>query len=144
MNELFDSVIGGKFKSRPFLLSGSAFSLVPGGTAALSGGQWTFSALSALVCPIVLPVNAVIASIVWGFNRGGAGNVVLKLRKRNIITGAAAADVISSTISAGTGYTTETDLPAYVVEANTGLWLEATFDNAAHVFGGAVLTAGVP
>lgn len=146
-NELQVQVVGHKHRTMPFPYGAAAFSL-QAGTATLGDGQWTFGALSLLVANVSRPVGTRITSIQYGFNRGGSGNVTLKLRKRNIVTGAAASDVVSLAISAGTGWTTTTldsstvgSLLPYLTEAGVALWLSAQCDSASNVFGGGIVNA---
>lgn len=138
LNKLQDCTVGMKFPLHDRPIGPASWQVKAGGNASLGDGQWTFGALSQLVAPLELPYGTTIATVLFAYNRGGAGNITLKLRKRNIATGAAAADIASVVINAGTGWTTSGLSPSYATETNFAVWLEAQFDNAAHIFGGAI------
>lgn len=144
LNFIQDCIVGDKHGTVEWMHGGPAFTLVPGGNAALANGQWTFGAVSTLVSHLRGGVGTRITSVRFGYNRGGAGNITLKLRMRNVATGAPATDVVSQVINAGTGYTTITldnttpgSLLPLTSVGDESWWLEVTCDNAAHVFGGA-------
>jgi hypothetical protein len=147
LNDLQDALIGAKHGPISIIIPAAGWQQQSGGGGVLGDGQWTFSAVTSLVADLPrLPVGTVITSIVWGYNRGGGGNVTRKMRKRNVVTGAAPADAFAAPAADNTGaaWETQTDAPAYTVEADTGVWLEVTCDNAANVFGGAVVTITKP
>lgn len=140
LNDLQDTVVGMKVPLHYLHLPAAAWQARAGGGAVLGDHVWTFSGVSELVCPLVLPVGTVIASIVWSYNRGGAGTITRRGRGRNILTGAAAADWFAAVADAtGAAIENVTDTPAYTTLTDLGYQLSLAVDNAAHVFYGAVV-----
>jgi hypothetical protein len=146
LNNIQDQFVGDKHISRPVAIPACAFKDKGGGSATLGDGQWTFAALTVLVCEIssLIPVGHRLQSVSWYYNRGGAGTITRRVRKREMTVPGAAGDV------AGPGYPiadvtgaaqeTNTDTLNYTMVTAEGMWLEIQFDNAAHVFTGAQLT----
>lgn len=146
LNALEDCIIGVKHPSVEDPIGAQSFVLAPGGTATLGDGRWTFGAVSVLVANLKIIVGTRIHQIEWAYDRGGAGNVTLKLRRRNMIASAgaqpAAANVGTAgvvTVSAGTGWANNLQTYDYVVAAGDAMWLEIQCDNVANIFGGARL-----
>jgi hypothetical protein len=147
LNDIQDCIIGAKHPSLPFPHAAAAFAIQTG-TATIANGRWSFGASSQLVSPVRFPVGTRITSLVFGYTRGGVGNITLILNKRNIVTGANSSSIVGLVISSGTGYVTSTldsttpsSLLPYVTEADMSLWLEVWCDNVAHIFGGAIVRA---
>lgn len=141
INSLQDQIVGLKFPRTTFPYGSAAFSANPGGLALHAAGQWTFTGASQLVAALGnrFTSGTTVVQVEWAYNRGGAGSFDLKLRKRNIRTGAAAADVDTVTINAGTGWTTTVRAVNLALAADEVWWLDATFSNAANIFGGALV-----
>ena len=141
LNALQDQIVGVKHPATPRVLGASSF-LVKQGTATLGAGQWTFGAVTDLVKSLadLVVVGDRLTTVQFCYNRGGAGAIVLSLKQRNIVTGAAEALVVAATtINAGTGWTTTTITYNYTIPANTAVHLEINANNVANIFGGAVI-----
>ena len=140
LNALQDCIVGGKHGliSRP--LGATSFLLTAGGAASLASDRWTFSGSAGLFCNLALPVGTTITEIIWRFDRGGGGTMTFKLIRRTLLDNVTAAvDVISRTDNTTTGWRSDSDLPAYMTQADESLWLNVTGSAATNVFGGAVL-----
>lgn len=144
LNALQDMIIGRKFPAADFPFGGTAFQLQTGtAQVGAAADNWTFSAVSQLIANLSrsFGVGTRLNSLKFAYNRGGAGNVTLSLYKRNIVTNAARVTIATTTINAGTGWTTTTLSPVYVTEADMSVWLEVQCDNVANVFGGCIVNA---
>jgi len=145
LNQVFDAIIGRKVGSKPLVIPAAAF-WKESGAAAFSAGQWVGAGI--FECDLGLPPGTLIESIVWGYNRGGAGTVSLELLATNPIA-PSYTSIIGSPIAAGTGNTTTTITAAAieaaspgksVIAASTGYSIEIQHTNAANVFSGLVIT----
>lgn len=142
LNAIQDQIVGAKHPALSIALGAAAFLPKAGGNASLGDGQWTFGAVSTLQgsASARIPVGTRITTIEWFYNRGGAGNITVNLRKRNLRTGAAAADIATNTDNTGAALEAFLMTVNYTVEADYEVWLEVTCDNAAHVFEGAIVS----
>lgn len=142
LNELEDQIIGAKIPELPRHLGSQKWSLVTGGTATFDGpnDQWSFGAVSQLVCALDLDQVTRITSVTWVYNRANLGNVTLKLRRRDTtVARAAAADVASIVDNATNGWQNNVQVYNHIVAAGFSYFLQLQCDNAAHLFGGALL-----
>ncbi len=84
LNEIFDAIIGAKYKEREESIPGSSFVPflgVPDGTG-FDGVVWTHVASAfTVLAPIVVPVGSRITRVRLGYNRKAAGNVTVSLNK---------------------------------------------------------------
>jgi hypothetical protein len=147
LNDLQDAVIAAQHGSITVPIPAAGWQPRAGGGGNLGDGKWTFSSATVLVAALPrLPVGTVIEQVVYGYNRGGAGTVTCQARKRNIVTGTVTALIgtLPAGDTTGSAHETHTDALNYTVEANTGVWLEVTCDNAANEFVGAVVTINKP
>lgn len=144
LNNVQDQIIGMKHPTRPLNFGAAAWQAKSGGGGALGAGQWSFSSTTELVCDLSgsIPEGDRLITVTWSYNRGGAGNVRLRLKERDLTTpGAAEASVVAETVVAsGTGLTTNPITYNYTFKAGFAVWLEVQCDNAANVFLGAHLT----
>lgn len=145
LNDLQDQIVAGRHGEITIPYGGPAFVPAPAANATLSNGIWTLTGAAVLSAAVERAIGSTITSITslrWAFNRGGAGTLTLKLRKRNIITGAAAVDVDVQTIVTGAVFATQDAPLNYTMEADSQLFFEVTSDNVAHVFHGVLLKVG--
>lgn len=138
INDLQDCIIAGKHGEISLVLPPAAFAPMPVANASHGGGAgfWSVTGVVWFNAWLPVPPGSVITEIVWGFNRGGAGSIILELWKKNPTT-AALTLVTTSTVNTGAAFATHTQLPAYTVEADYGVFLNAKLDNVAQVFHGA-------
>lgn len=144
LNDLQDCIIAQKHATRSIPIPACAFQKISG-TGTLGAGQW--AGVCEIAAPLEIPAGETIESIAFSYNRGGAGNVVLKLGVRNLITGAAA--VVTTLVTDATGAAWEVDtwdtaelLGAGVdttPDDGVAYWIQMAGDNAANILGGAVL-----
>lgn len=143
LNDLQDMIIGRKHATTELVLGPSAFQAKAGGGGVEGDLQWTFTAATELVSDItkLLPVGTRVVSVLWSYNRGGAGTITRRVRRRNVTT-AAAANNISAPAGDATGAAQETQLDTlnHTLVTGEAVQLSITFDNAAHIFYGCVVT----
>lgn len=145
LNDLQDMWVGDKHAERQHTLPAAAFA-VKSGTAVLGDGQWTFSATTILVAALgpIIPAAHRLVAVAWYYNRGGAGTITRRVRKRELSVPGAAADLAGPGYpiadTTGAAWETAIDILNLVAVDVEGAWLEIQFDNAGHVFGGVRLT----
>lgn len=144
LNDLQDSIVGSKHANHEIPIAACDFTPESGSSANLgSNGQWSFSAVSTLVAPCRVRAQERINSILFEYNRGGAGTIVVSLVKR--IAGSGVVTVVSTaSITTGTGLATTTITPNYQVAAGEQVYMRVEVNNAANIFVRAAMTTSTP
>lgn len=145
-----ECIAGDLHPSRPILLGPSAWQPKVGGRAAGLGtaiqqdSQWVWSGAGVhyLTADLPVPIGHEVESIQWFYTRGGAGGITRAIYSRNLATGAAEVAASGPTNDAASGaWGGATDSALGIIRAaSVAYTLEVTISNAAHVFGGAVVT----
>ena len=150
LNKIQECLAGDLHPSRPIVLGPAAWQPKLGGrgaglAAAIQGNsQWVYSGAgnSILVADLPVPIGHELQSITWYYTRGGAGTITRALYSRNLATGAAEVAATGPTNDAASGAwggASDTGL-GIVRAAHTAYTLEVQISNAAHIFGGALVT----
>lgn len=146
LNSLMAAEVGLKHGSMPFVFPAASFSKYSG-AAVLTSGQWI--GIGTFILHLPFAPGIIISSLMWGYNRGGAGTMTLTLGEANPLPPFAATGLFAPQITAGTGYTktdyTGADIVAAgankTLPANSGWSLSVDHTNAANVFGGLIIRA---
>lgn len=145
-----ECIAGDLHPSRSILLGPSAWQPKMGGRAAFltaiqQNSEWVWSGAGGahyLTADLPVPIGHELESITWYYTRGGAGTISRAIYSRLLSTGAAEVAVSGPTNDAASGAwggASDTGL-GIVRAAHTAYTLEVTISNAAHVFGGALVT----
>ena len=143
INDMQDMIVGASHGSIVIPIPAASWQPLAGGGGILGNGQWTFSADTTLVAPIPrVPIGTTLEQVVYGYNRAGAGTITCRTYKRNLVAGTIAAGLglIPAGDATGAEWETFTETLDYAIEADNAVWLEAHCDNAANIFGGALVT----
>ncbi len=156
LNKIQEAIAGDLHPNRTIVLGASCWVAKPavgrggGGIPPVLGsdGYWVWggTAPSIVVAPIsnLVPVGHEITSIVWSYRTGGAGvGMHLAMWSRDLNVAIIPVDVaVIAAYDSGlrNPWGTIQDSPAYIMPANTAVELEVNIENAAHMFGGAVVT----
>ena len=140
LNDLQDAIVAAWHGDVSLWLPAPLWQVETGGSGGHVDGTYTFGGATTIVCPLVLPVGTFIDAIDWHYNRNSAGTVTTSLRRRNIVTGAAAADVgAANADSTGAALEVFNQDPNHTIETDYAYWLRVNCSNVANVFWGARL-----
>ena len=145
-----ECIAGDLHPSRSILLGPSAWQPKIDGRAvghaagSLLDSQWIYNGagLTYFTADLPVPVGHELESIRWYYTRGGAGTITRALYSRDLSTGAAEAAATGPTndnASGAWGGANDTGL-GIIRAAHVAYSLEIVISNAAHVFGGALVT----
>ena len=150
LNKVFQAIVGDLHPGRDVLIGPGAWQPKIGGRGAglappvLEDSQWVYNGAgnSILVADVPVPVGHEIQHIRWYYTRGGAGTITRAVYSRDVATGGAEAAATGPTAdNAGAAWAGALDSSLGIVRAAGVIYtLEVKLDNAAHVFGGAVVT----
>lgn len=142
--DLQDCIVGMKRPEFELVLGPSAWNQKSGGLGVESDGEWTFTGPTEMVADLSgrLPIGYRVTTVLWSYDRGGAGTVTRRVRRRNVTTAAAASNISApSGDTTGATQETQTDTLNHTLVTGEGIQLSILFTDSANVFYGAVVKA---
>lgn len=137
LDDIQDCIIGRKHGTIEITVPACAFVLQTG-TITIGAGVVTFGAVSIINAPLQLPVGTKISTVAWSYNRGNAGTLNLRV-KRKAVGGGSVSDVDTVSDNTGATYEITTRTLNHTVATGYQYYLEVQADNSAIVFEEATL-----